>query len=147
MTETKEELIREVIKMKERIEDILNQLGVNSEDSKEGIEGYLKQLGIFPDKIGYTYLKMAIEICMKKSGIMICKDVYPEIAKQYNTSPACVEKNIRTAIKSGMSHGDKQIFDEIFGNSERLTNTKFITTLAEYFSSNRGGQDEKRRIN
>ena len=66
MTETKEELIREVMQMKERIEEIFNQLGVNSEEESKDIEEYLKQLGIFPDRLGYTYLKMAIEICMKK---------------------------------------------------------------------------------
>ncbi len=135
MTETKEELIREVMQMKERIEEIFNQLGVNSEEESTDIEGYLKQLGIFPDRLGYTYLKMAIEICMKKSGVRICKDVYPEIAKKYHTSLACVEKNMRTAINVGMTYGNKKLYNEIFGN-EKPTNTRFVTTLAEKLSSN-----------
>lgn len=85
---------------------------------------------------GYGYLRKAIFISAlnKKPRLNFSKTVYPEIAKCFDTSPACVEWAIRSAINKAWIHSDQSIKDYFFENTKlknhtKPTNNEFIVTL------------------
>lgn len=64
------------------------------------IDELLKGLGIYRTYKGYYYVSDAIELVMKDASLLlyISKSLYPVIAKHFDTSISCVERNIRTVI-------------------------------------------------
>ena len=63
----------------------------------------LAMLGLPPHMIGYEYVISAVE--RWRPGVMITKELYPEVAKVYGTSFSAVEKCIRYAIKYAWDKG------------------------------------------
>ena len=65
------------------------------------ITDLLHNLGIPSHVRGYQYIKEGILIVYHSNNQMayITKDVYPEIARKYDTTPTRVERAIRHAIK------------------------------------------------
>ena len=56
--------------------------------------------GYNPKRVGTWYLAAAIAHTARTGRpLMMTKEVYPEVAKQYNTSIVAVERGIRTAIR------------------------------------------------
>ena len=47
-------------------------------------------------------------------GHGVMQFLYPEIAKQYNTTDGKVERAIRNAIEISWERGNKKIFEELF---------------------------------
>ncbi len=98
----------------------------------------LHNLGIPSHVRGYQYIKEGVQIVLEESnGISyITKDVYPEIAKKFNTTPTRVERAIRHAIEISWNRGDINLMESIFGNSinvnrDKPTNAEYLTTLAD----------------
>ena len=98
----------------------------------------LHNLGIPSHVRGYQYIKDGIEIVYsnKKSITYITKDVYPEIAKKYDTTPTRVERAIRHAIEISWTRGDINLMESVFGNSldinrDKPTNAEYIATIAD----------------
>lgn len=96
---------------------------------------YLNDLKIPPIIRGYYYLYEAVFYKIKhlREFVFMTKEVYPYIAKKYNTTVAIVEKDIRKAIHISWKNYKGTLFDELFGDldGERPTSTLFIFTLAE----------------
>ena len=66
----------------------------------------------------------------------VTKELYPSIAKMYNTTASRVERAIRHAIEVSWNRGDWDLMDDIFGHSvdvdkAKPTNSEFIVTLAD----------------
>ena len=66
----------------------------------------------------------------------VTKELYPSIAKKYNTTASRVERAIRHAIEVSWNRGDYDLMEEIFGHSvdydrAKPTNSEFIATLAD----------------
>ena len=59
----------------------------------------MDRLGYAESTIGTKYLREAVEIAEGLTRLMVCKDVYPEVAKRNGVSPANVERAIRTATE------------------------------------------------
>ena len=59
----------------------------------------MDNLGFCESTIGTRYIREAIQIASGILRPMMCKDIYPEIAKRYGTSPANIERSIRKAIE------------------------------------------------
>ena len=102
------------------------------------ITNLLHNLGIPSHVRGYQYIKDGIEIVYRNRNNVtyITKDVYPEIAKKYDTTPTRVERAIRHAIEISWSRGDISLMESVFGNSldinrDKPTNAEYITTLAD----------------
>ncbi len=102
------------------------------------ITDLLHQLGIPSHIRGYQYIKEGILLVYSNtSGISyITKDVYPVIAKKFDTTPTRVERAIRHAIEISWSRGDINLMEEIFGNSvnidrDKPTNAEYLTTIAD----------------
>ena len=103
---------------------------------EEGIYRHLIDLGVPTEMRGYKYLKAAIMLCLQNGEYIHSTTtmLYPEIASQYATTPAAVERCIRLAIGYVCENTSRDILREYFGNvqRDRLNNRKFIAGLVEY---------------
>ncbi len=70
----------------------------------------LRNLNISPNKCGYTYWIDAVFIFLlaDKNRISVCKDIYPSIAKKYNTTAMAVERAMRLCFENVMYYTTKQ---------------------------------------
>lgn len=107
--------------------------------SEEAIYRHLVHLGVPSDMRGYKYLKTAIMLCLQNEEYIYStiKMLYPEIASQYMTTPAAVERSIRNAIEHVCRNTSRDVLREYFGNvwsaqRDKLNNRKFIAGLVEY---------------
>jgi two-component system response regulator (stage 0 sporulation protein A) len=97
----------------------------------------LHKLGIPSHIRGYKYIRDGILIVYHNKNISyITKDVYPEIASKYNTTPTRVERAIRHAIEVSWNRGNWDMMEDIFGYSVSIdkakpTNSEFIVTIAD----------------
>lgn len=86
---------------------------------------------------GFRYLKTAIFLCIQDMNRLngITKDLYPSIAKEYNTTPSRVERAIRHAIEVACSRSKDQMVEPeecfyLMGN-HKPTNSEFIAFVAD----------------
>lgn len=107
------------------------------------ITDLLHNLGIPSHIRGYQYIKDGIMIIYRNNNVIsyITKDVYPEIARKFNTTSTRVERAIRHAIEVSWSRGDINLMENIFGNSlnvnrDKPTNAEYLTTLADRIKMN-----------
>lgn len=65
------------------------------------IEKFLNKNNISCRTKGYYYLESAIEVSLQINNRKInpCSDIYPSVAKKYNTSVSAVEKSMRYTLK------------------------------------------------
>lgn len=101
------------------------------------ISGILLQLGIKAKLHGYKYLRSAVQITLEDptSVDLITKILYPKIAKTHSTTPARVERAMRTAICS--IDPNNKLKSEIFTEyCDHHTNKEFIAGVAEYMRLN-----------
>ena len=87
---------------------------------------------------GYQYLREAIMMVVKDIDIInqITKQLYPEIATKYRTTPSRVERAIRHAIEVAWSRGQIERVESIFGytvstSKGKPTNSEFIAMIAD----------------
>lgn len=98
----------------------------------------LHELGVPSHIKGYQYIREGITIVYERPEIVggITKELYPEIAKKYNTTVSRVERAIRHAIEISWNRGNWQLMEDIFGHSVDIdkakpTNSEFIVTVAD----------------
>ena len=95
----------------------------------------IKVLGIMPKVKGYYYINDAVEIIKERGEepLLITKDIYPEVAQKYGTSPECVERAIRTSINHAWSN-NKEVIDQIVGYPMRFrpSNKEFLFMVSDY---------------
>ncbi|MBE7029071.1 MAG: sporulation transcription factor Spo0A [Ruminococcaceae bacterium] len=110
------------------IEDIIENK-VTSIIHKIGIPAHIK---------GYKYLRCAIKKTIIDEDIInsVTKELYPEVAKAYNTTPPRVERAIRHAIEVAWNRGEEETLNKIFGytvqsNKGKPTNSEFIAMIAD----------------
>lgn len=106
---------------------------------KATTESILHQLGIGKSYSGYYYISYAMDLLIQDETELDCitKILYFDVAKQYQTSPACVERNIRKVIDVIWKHKDEnqKIIIKIFGikyASNKPSNKAFLELLYEY---------------
>ena len=97
---------------------------------------HLVDLGVPTEMRGYKYIKAAVMLCLENEEYIHSTTtmLYPEIANQYATTPAAVERNIRRAIEHVCRSTSRKVLREYFGNvqGDKLTNRRFIAGLVEY---------------
>ena len=66
----------------------------------DAIQTLLRQLGIHGTYKGYYYLQTAMEIALEDEHnlLLYSKMIFPAVARKYNSTPARVERDIRTVI-------------------------------------------------
>lgn len=103
------------------------------------IADILRNIGVSANLKGYRYLKYAIQLAVENPDVLsrIIKDLYPDVAKHFQSDPSKVERCIRHAIDVAWIRGDIDIQTTIFGSSVNTktgkpTNSEFVAGVAEY---------------
>lgn len=102
------------------------------------VTGIMHEIGVPAHIKGYQYLRDAIMMVVKDLDIInsITKQLYPTVARQYNTTPSRVERAIRHAIEVAWSRGQVDTIDSLFGYTVNIgkgkpTNSEFIAMVAD----------------
>lgn len=99
----------------------------------------IHKLGISSKYAGFDMLEYAITLTCENDVILksITKKLYPQIAKHFNTTSLCVERNIRTIINVCWEKGNRELLNEIAGYQlkEKPSVSKFIDIIATYLCS------------
>lgn len=100
---------------------------------------HLKHIGVPANLSGYKYLQLAISYALEDQEIVnsMTKVLYPQVAKECNSTPTRVERSIRHAIEYVFSNTDVTVLKSYFGNtysirSGKLSNSQFIAGVAEH---------------
>jgi len=87
---------------------------------------------------GYQYLREGIIMAVNDGDVInqITKQLYPDLAKKYKTTPSRVERAIRHAIEVAWNRGQIESVQSIFGytvnsNRGKPTNSEFIAMIAD----------------
>ena len=111
---------------------------VRSKSLDERITSIFLSIGIPAHIKGYQFLKEAIKLVIKKPEIInsITKQLYPSIARNFETSPSTVERAIRHAIEVAWNRGRIENLNTIFGyniytKNDKPTNGEFIALIAD----------------
>ncbi|NLJ77793.1 MAG: sporulation transcription factor Spo0A [Tissierellia bacterium] len=118
---------------------VLEEMGVNVSTSLEArITNVIHEIGVPAHIKGYQYLREAITMVIGDMELLgaVTKELYPNIAEVYNTTPSRVERAIRHAIEVAWTRGKIDTIDKIFGytvNTDRgkPTNSEFIAMIAD----------------
>lgn len=104
----------------------------------EVITHLIKEIGVPPHIKGYLYLKEAVSLVLENPDILnrVTKELYPGIAKHFDSTPQRVERSIRHAIEVVWSRKETHHISKLFGYSEehlesKPTNSQFIAMVAD----------------
>ena len=90
---------------------VLNFQGLEKESMDKQyhtlITSILHEIGVPAHIKGYTYMRDSIKMVIADPNLLggITKELYPSIAKKYNTTPSRVERAIRHAIEVAWTRG------------------------------------------
>ena len=115
---------------------------IRNKQIERRISKLLMNLGIRTNLKGYKFLLKSILYGYNDFEMVDCvtKILYPQLAKEYQSTSEKVERSIRHAIKIAWdSSGDRQVYKRIgliiSDDSKRPTNSQFITTAIEYLKN------------
>ena len=98
----------------------------------------LHQIGVPAHIKGYHYLRDSIIMSIEHPEIInaVTKQLYPSVAKKYETTSSRVERAIRHAIEVAWDRGDVDILNSYFGYTIHIsrgkpTNSEFIAMIAD----------------
>lgn len=107
-------------------------------DLETEISNLLHELGVPAHIKGYQYLRYAIGLATENMAILnsITKELYPEIAIKFETTPNRVERAIRHAIETAWERSDLEVVNRLFrytirNDKGKPTNSEFIAMLAD----------------
>ncbi len=105
---------------------------------EERITEIMHQIGIPAHIKGYLYLRKAIAMVIKDVELLgaVTKELYPLVAKEFNTTASRVERAIRHAIEVTWGRGNTQVINKLFGHTVtsstgKPTNSQFIAKIAD----------------
>ena len=104
------------------------------------VTNVMHKIGIPAHVKGYQYIREAILMVVEEVSLLgaVTKELYPGIAKKYDTASSRVERGIRHAIELSWERGHTDTLKQIFGYSmnidrQKPTNSEFIAILADKF--------------
>ena len=135
----------ELSALEEKIKDVVNNsigkgesIDLFNNNLQISITKTLHELGVPSHIKGYQYIREGITLVYKRPEIIggITKELYPEIAKTYDSTVSRVERAIRHAIEVSWNRGNWDLMEDIFGHSVDIdkakpTNSEFIVTIAD----------------
>ena len=129
--------------MKKIIADSIDMYVIPKGMSKEEIlevkvTNIIHEIGVPAHIKGYQYLRDGIMMVVDNIEVIsqITKQLYPDLAKKYKTTPSRVERAIRHAIEVAWNRGQIETVESIFGytvnsNKGKPTNSEFIAMIAD----------------
>ena len=125
----------DILAQNAKITDIREKLEVDLESK---VTGVIHEVGVPAHIKGYQYLREAIIMTVNNMDLInsITKQLYPTVAKRYNTTPSRVERAIRHAIEVAWDRGDPDVLNSFFGytiasGKGKPTNSEFIAMIAD----------------
>ena len=110
----------------------------NEENLEALVTNVIHEVGVPAHIKGYQYLREAIIMVVNDIDVInqITKQLYPEIALKYSTTPSRVERAIRHAIEVAWGRGQTEVVENIFGytisaSKGKPTNSEFIAMIAD----------------
>ena len=110
----------------------------NSNNLEALVTNMIHEVGVPAHIKGYQYLREAIIMVVNDIEVInqITKQLYPDIAKKFHTTPSRVERAIRHAIEVAWSRGKADEVENIFGytvsaSKGKPTNSEFIAMIAD----------------
>lgn len=110
----------------------------NEPDIEAMVTKIIHEVGIPAHIKGYQYLRHSIMLVINDLDIInsVTKELYPSVAKDFNTTPSRVERAIRHAIEVAWDRGDTDVLNSFFGytiaNAKgKPTNSEFIAMIAD----------------
>ena len=98
----------------------------------------LHDIGVPAHIKGYNYLRDSIIMSIEHPDIInaVTKQLYPGVAKKYDTTSSRVERAIRHAIEVAWDRGDVDVLNSYFGYTihngrGKPTNSEFIAMIAD----------------
>lgn len=132
------DLEKRVIECVEPFNQTTKSIDIYHNNLQISITKILHELGIPSHIKGYQYIREGIAILYEKPEVIggITKELYPDIAKKFETTVSRVERAIRHAIEVSWNRGNWDLMEEIFGHSVDIdkakpTNSEFIVTVAD----------------
>ena len=102
------------------------------------VTNVIHEVGVPAHIKGYQYLREAIMMVINNTDVInqITKQLYPDIASKYKTTPSRVERAIRHAIEVAWGRGEQAAVENIFGYTVsaakgKPTNSEFIAMIAD----------------
>lgn len=102
------------------------------------VTNVIHEVGVPAHIKGYQYLREAIMMVVNDIDVInqITKQLYPDIAQKYGTTPSRVERAIRHAIEVAWGRGQTDTVENIFGYTVsaakgKPTNSEFIAMIAD----------------
>lgn len=143
--------IRELVNRTEtKVQNVINYsdnkssyIDINNQATKEEIleikvTNIIHEVGVPAHIKGYQYLRDGIIMVVNNIEVInqITKQLYPDLAKKYKTTPSRVERAIRHAIEVAWNRGQIETVESIFGytvnsNKGKPTNSEFIAMIAD----------------
>ena len=118
--------------------DISPENKKNEENLEALVTNVIHEVGVPAHIKGYQYLREAIIMVVNNIDIInqITKQLYPDIAQKYGTTPSRVERAIRHAIEVAWGRGQTETVESIFGYTisaakGKPTNSEFIAMIAD----------------
>ena len=128
---------RDKEKIREEIRYYLMQRQRDSMDPEQEIRRILLELGAPDHLVGHPYVIRAILLVISDRLYInsITFGLYPQLAVEFDTTPARVERAIRHLIEVTWARGDLDILEKYFGNTISMdkgkpTNGEFIARIA-----------------
>ena len=110
----------------------------NTDSIDTQITNIIHKIGVPAHIKGYTFIREAIKMVIDDLSLLsaVTKELYPAIAKKYNTTPSRVERAIRHAIEVAWSRGDTVTIEQLFSctsksSKSKPTNSEFIAVIAD----------------
>ena len=107
-------------------------------DLETEITNIIHEIGVPAHIKGYMYLREAITMVVNDMELLsaVTKELYPSIAKKYNTTASRVERAIRHAIEVAWGRGQIDAINKLFGytvhnDKGKPTNSEFIAIIAD----------------
>ena len=102
------------------------------------VTNVIHEVGVPAHIKGYQYLREAIMMVVNDIEVInqITKQLYPDIAHKFSTTPSRVERAIRHAIEVAWNRGQTDTVENIFGytvsaTKGKPTNSEFIAMIAD----------------
>ncbi|KXG76815.1 sporulation transcription factor Spo0A [Thermotalea metallivorans] len=131
-----------VTERKKSYSDLLINTSVPASSKNRSLEAeitnIIHEIGVPAHIKGYLYLREAITMVVENIEMLngVTKELYPSIAKKFNTTPSRVERAIRHAIEVAWSRGKVDTINNLFGytvhnDKGKPTNSEFIAMVAD----------------
>ncbi|MGN0442221.1 MAG: sporulation transcription factor Spo0A [Acutalibacteraceae bacterium] len=110
----------------------------NGDSIEMQVTEILHQIGVPAHIKGYHYLRRSIIMSIETPEIInaVTKQLYPSVAKMYETTSSRVERAIRHAIEVAWDRGDVDVLNSYFGYTihngrGKPTNSEFIAMISD----------------